>query len=72
MTEVNAERIAREVGADETMVSDVVSRLLLVRGNLTDAGFTELVRDVVKTKVSFAERDAREDLSVVRMAQRAD
>ena len=72
MTEVNTERIAREVGADESLVSDVLSRLLLVRGNLSDAGFTALVRDVVKTKVSFAERDAREDLSVVRMKQRAD
>ena len=72
MTEVNTEGIAREVGVDESIVSDVVSRLQLVRGNLTDAGFTALIRDVVKTKVSFAERDAREDLSVVRMKQRAD
>ncbi len=72
MTELNTERIAREVGVDESVVSDVVSRLLLVRGNLTDAGFTALIRDVVRTKVSFAERDAREDLSVVRMKQRAD
>jgi hypothetical protein len=72
MTEVNTERIAHEVGVDESMVSEVVSRLTLVRGNLSDAGFTALVRDVIKTKVSFAERDAREDLSVVRMSQRAD
>jgi hypothetical protein len=72
MTEINAERIAREVGADESLVSEVVSRLTLVRGTLSDAGFTALIRDVVKTKVSFAERDAREDLSVVRMSQRAD
>jgi len=72
MTELNTERIAREVGVDESMVSEVASRLLLVRGNLSDAGFTALVRDVVKTKRSFAERDAREDLSVVRLAQRAD
>ena len=72
MTEVNTERIAHEVGVDESMVSEVVSRLTLVRGNLSDAGFTALVRDVIKNKVSFAERDAREDLSVVRMSQRAD
>lgn len=72
MTELNTERIAREVGVDESIVSEVASRLLLVRGNLSDAGFTALVRDVVKTKRSFAERDAREDLSVVRLAQRAD
>jgi len=72
MTELNTERIAREVGVDESIVSEVASRLLLVRGNLSDAGFTALVRDVVKTKRSFAERDAREDLSVVRVAQRAD
>lgn len=72
MTELNTERIAREVGVDESVVSDVASRLLLVRGNLSDAGFTALIRDVVKTKVSFAERDAREDLSVVRMTERAD
>jgi hypothetical protein len=72
MTELNTERIAREVGVDESLVSDVASRLQLVRGNLTDDGFTTLVRNVVKTKVSFAERDAREDLAVVRMSQRAD
>ena len=72
MTEFNTEHIAREVGADESLVSQVVSRLTLVRGNLSDAGFTALVRDVVKTKVRFAERDAREDLSVVRMSERAD
>ena len=72
MTELNTERIAREVGVDESIVSEVASRLLLVRGNLSDAGFTALVRDVVKTKRSFAERDAREDLAVVRLAQRAD
>jgi hypothetical protein len=72
MTELNTERIAREVGVDESIVSEIASRLLLVRGNLSDAGFTALVRDVVKTKRSFAERDAREDLAVVRLAQRAD
>jgi hypothetical protein len=72
MTELNAERIAREVGVDETLVNEVVTRLLLVRGDLSDSGFHALVRDVVKTKVSFAERDAREDLSVVRVQPRAD
>jgi len=72
MTEINTERIAREVGVDESVVVDVASRLLLVRGNLTDSGFHDLVRDVVRTKVSFAERDAREDLSVVRLRTRAD
>jgi len=72
MTEINTERIAREVGVDESVVADVVARLRLVRGNLTDSGFHELVRDVVRTKISFAERDAREDLSVVRLRSRAD
>ena len=72
MTELNAEHIAREVGADETLVNEVVARLLLVRGDLSDSGFHALVRDVVKTKVSFAERDAREDLSVIRARPRAD
>jgi hypothetical protein len=72
MTELNTERIAREVGAEESLVSDVLSRLLPVRGDLSDVGFATLVRNVVRTKVSFAERDAREDLSVVRLAQRAD
>jgi len=72
MTELNAERIAREVGADEALVNDVVARLLLVRGEMSDSGFHTLVRDVVKTKVSFAERDAREDLSIVRVQPRAD
>ena len=72
MTEINTEHIAREVGVDESIVTDVVTRLRLVRGNLTDSGFHALVRDVVRTKVSFAERDAREDLSVVRLRTRAD
>ena len=72
MTDLNTELIAREVGVDEALVSDVVARLLLVRGELSDSGFHALVRDVVKTKVSFAERDANEDLSVVRVKPRAD
>ena len=72
MTEINTEHIAREAGVDESIVADVVTRLQLVRGNLTDSGFHALVRDVVRTKVSFAERDAREDLSVVRLRTRAD
>ena len=72
MTEINTERIAREVGIDEAIVSDVVSRLRLVRGNLTGSEFHALVRDVVRTKVRFKERDAREDLSVVRIRPRAD
>ena len=72
MTEINTERIAHEYGVDETIVTAVVNRLQLVRGNLTESGFHSLVRDVVRTKVSFAERDAREDLSVVRIRHRAD
>jgi len=72
MTDINTERIAREIGVDETIVSDVVSRLQLVRGDLTDSGFHTLVRDVIRTKISFAERDAREDLSIVRVRLRAD
>ncbi|HUQ80608.1 MAG TPA: hypothetical protein VM076_05715 [Gemmatimonadaceae bacterium] len=72
MTDINTERIAREVGVEEAIVADVVTRLCLVRGNLTDSGFHALVCDVVRTKVSFAERDAREDLSVVRIRSRAD
>ena len=72
MTDINTEGIAREVGVEEAVVSDVVARLRLVRGNLSDAGFQDLIRDVVRTKVSFAERDAREDLSVVRVQPRAD
>lgn len=72
MTDLNTERIAREVGVDQAVVKEVATRLTLVRGNLSDSGFHTLVRDVVKTKVSFAERDAREDLSTVRMKPRAD
>lgn len=72
MGELNAERIAREVGADETMVSEILTRLNPVRGDLSDAGFAQLIRDVVKTKLSFAERDAREDLSVIRTRPRDD
>src|SRR5215203_4889810 len=72
MNDLNTECIAREVGVDESVVSDVAARLRLVRGDLTDSGFFSLVRDVVKTKIKFAERDAKEDLSVVRVRQRAD
>jgi hypothetical protein len=69
---IATERIAREIGVDESVVSDITARLRLVRGDLSDAGFFSLVRDVVKTKISFAERDAKEDLSVVRVRPRAD
>ena len=72
MTDINTERIAREIGVDEAVVSDVVARLGLVRGNLTDSGFHALIRDVVRTKASFAERDSREDLSMVRIRPVAD
>jgi hypothetical protein len=72
MTELNTEHIARETGVDESVVSEIATRLSLVRGNLTDARFSTLIHNVVKTKLRFAERDAREDLSVVRLSQRAD
>jgi hypothetical protein len=72
MSELNTERIASEIGADVTLVSEVLARLQPVRGNLSDAGFAALIRDVVKTKLSFAERDAREDLSVIRTRPRDD
>ena len=72
MNELNSEHIAREAGADEAIVADVINRLRLVRGNMTDSGFLDLIRDVVRTKVAFAERDAREDLSVVRVKPRDD
>ena len=72
MNELNTERIAREVGVDESIVTDVATRLRLVQGDLSDVGFFDLVRDVVRTKVSFAARDAKEDLTVVRIRQRAD
>ena len=63
MGELNSARIAHEIGADEEMVSDVLTRLSTVRGDLSDARFAALIRSVVKTKISFAERDAHEDLS---------
>lgn len=72
MNELNTQSIAREVGVDESIVSDVATRLRLVRGDLSDSGFFSLVRDVVQTKVRFAARDAKEDLSVVRLRPRAD
>jgi hypothetical protein len=72
MNELNSAAIASEVGADESMVADVISRLRLVRGDLSDSGFVTLVKTIVRTKVSFAERDAREDLSIVRIRHRAD
>ena len=72
MTELNTERLAREIGVEEAVVADVVARLQLVRGNLSDSRFHDLVSDVVRTKVSFAERDAREDLAIVRVRPRAD
>jgi hypothetical protein len=72
MNELNSERIAREVGADESLVVDVITRLGTVRGDLSDSRFFALVRDVVRTKVSFAERDAKEDLSVIRVRSKDD
>jgi hypothetical protein len=72
MNELNSEHIAREVGADESLVADVITRLGTVRGNLSDSRFLALVRNVVRTKVSFAERDAKEDLSVVRLRKPDD
>ena len=72
MTEHNSERIAREAGADESLVVDVVARLSPVRGDLTDSGFFTLVRDVVCTKVRFAQRDAVADLSTVRVRPQDD
>ncbi|HEX6050086.1 MAG TPA: hypothetical protein VFZ21_12485 [Gemmatimonadaceae bacterium] len=72
MSELNTERIAHEVGADESLVTEVLTRLQTVRGNMSDDGFATLVRDVVKTKLSFAERDSREDLSVIRSRPRDD
>jgi len=72
MGELDSERIALEVGADETLVSEVLARLKPVRGDLSDAGFAALIRNVVRTKLSFAERDAREDLSTVRSRRRDD
>ena len=72
MSELNTEHIAREVGVDERLVTDVVARLQSVRGDLSDSGFHALVQNVVRTKRRFAERDAHEDLSVVRVRPRAD
>jgi len=72
MGELNTARIAHEIGADEALVSDVLTRLTSVRGDLSDAGFAALIRDIVRTKLSFAERDAREDLSTVRTHRRDD
>jgi hypothetical protein len=72
MSELIAARIANEVGAAEALVSDVVSRLRLVKGDMSDVRFNALVKDVVRTKLRFAERDAREDLSVVRPHERDD
>jgi len=72
MNDLNTARIASEVGVDESVVLDVVARLRLVRGDLSDSGFLALVEDVIRTKISFAERDAREDLAVVRIRPRAD
>ena len=72
MTDINTEGLAREIGVDEAVVSDVVARLLLVRGDLTDSGFHRLVRDVVRTKARFAQRDPMEDLSAVRIGPLVD
>lgn len=72
MNELSTAHIANEVGAAETLVSDVVARLRLVKGDLSDDNFAALVRDVVRTKVRFAERDAKEDLTVVRVKPRDD
>ena len=66
------ERIAREIGVDESVVSSIAARLRLVRGDLSDSGFFSLVRVVVSTKMRLAERDGQEDVSVVRFRPRAD
>ena len=62
MNELDSEQIAREIGADESVVADVIARLRAVRGDLSDSGFRTLICDVVRTKVRFAKRDANEDL----------
>ena len=72
MTDINTAGLAREIGVDEAVVSDVVARLLLVRGDLTDSGFHRLVRDVVSTKVRFAERDSNKNLPGIRIGPLAD
>ena len=72
MTDINTEGLAREIGVDEAVVSDVVARLLLVRGDLTDSGFHRLVRDVVTTKARFAERDSGQNLPGIRIGPLAD
>ena len=63
MNELDSERIAREIGADESVVADVIARLRPVRGDLSDSGFLNLIYDVVRTKVRFASRDPKEDLA---------
>ena len=63
MNELDSERIARELGADESVVSDVIARLSHVRGDLSDSGFLNLICDVVRTKVRFANRDPKEDVA---------
>lgn len=63
MSELDSERIAREIGADESVVADVIARLRPVRGDLSDSGFHNLICDVVRTKVRFAKRDANDDLA---------
>jgi hypothetical protein len=72
MTELDTTRIANETGVEESKVADVVARHRLDRGDLTDYRFHALVQNVIRTKVSVAQRDAREDLSVVRIQPRAD
>jgi hypothetical protein len=72
MGELDSARIAHEIGADEEMVSDVVTRLTSVRGELSDARFAALIRDVVRMKLSFAERDAHENLSTGRIRPNDD
>jgi len=72
MNELDSERIAREIGADESVVADVIARLRPVRGDLSDSGFLNLIYDVVRTKVRFANRDAKEDLATALARLRND
>lgn len=58
--------IAREVGADEELVVDLAARLQPVRGRISDDSFADLVREITRTKLRFAQRDAAIDLAAAR------
>ena len=53
------------------ITATMMTRLSRVRGQMTDAEFSQLLRDMVRTAERFAEIDSRSDLTAVAAAPEA-